>query len=66
MFIATKFFLQTIGYITILLKDNIMKDEDDEIRIDSYLLNHDYDEQPDYQGDEDYEDDPYGIFGKQD
>lgn len=54
------------NYITILLKDNIMKDEDDEIRIDSYLLNHDYDEQPEYQGDEDCEDDPYGIFGKQD
>lgn len=43
-----------------------MKDEDDEIRIDSYLLNHDYDEQPIPQDDEDYEDDPYGIFGKQD
>ena len=42
-----------------------MKDEDDEIRIDSYFLNHDYDEQPVPQ-DEDYEDDPYGIFGKQD
>lgn len=43
-----------------------MKDEDDGIRIDSYLLNHDYDEQPVSQDDEDYEDDPYGIFGKQD
>ncbi len=43
-----------------------MKDEDNEVRIDSYLLNHDYDEQPQYQGDESYEDDPYGIFGKQD
>lgn len=66
MFVITEPFLQTIGYITILLKDNIIMEDEDEIRIDSYLLNHDYDEQPVPQGDEDYEDDPYGIFGKQD
>lgn len=43
-----------------------MQPDEDEIKIDSYLLNHDYDDVPPiYQGDESYEDDPYGIFGKE-
>ena len=38
-----------------------------EIQIDSFLLNHDYDEQiEDKIIDDDEENDVYGIFGKQD
>ena len=37
-----------------------------EIQIDSFLLNHDYDEQIEDDIINDEEDDIYGIFGKQD
>lgn len=40
--------------------------EQGEVQIDGYLLTHDFDDKINYQGDEDYEDDPYGQFGKQD
>ena len=45
----------------------IMKEQEQgEVQIDGYLLTHDFDDKPNYQGDEDYEDDPYGQFGKED
>ena len=45
----------------------IMKEQEQgEVQIDSYLLTHDFDDKEYYQGDEDYEDDPYGQFGKED
>lgn len=45
----------------------IMKEQEQgEVQIDGYLLTHDFDDKTNYQGDEDYEDDPYGQFGKQD
>ena len=39
---------------------------EDEIKIDAFLLNHDYDEQIVDEVDEEYDEDIYGQFGKED
>lgn len=58
--------LLSLILLALLIFITMKEQEQGEVQIDSYLLTHDFDDKPNYQGDEDYEDDPYGQFGKQD